>query len=348
MKINKSDLSSKLGKLKGLISKSEGCVNGILLKDNNLIVSNHEIAIKAKLDIETDESFIIPAPAITMIESLPQGEIEITQKDNLLHIVSGKIKNKYSLIADFFPTLEEIEDAVSEATIDCEEFIAGINSVFYAAASANDTKPTFAGVLLESSNGTLNIVALDGFRSAWYKMPYNDTFKVIVPKITVKRLFDLGVSGNLSFLWNTNSIIFKTEEYEIHSRIINGDYFEYSKIYSNEGMAISIHKKTFLEALQRAVLCAAGIEHKAITFDIDGNQLRIETKQVVSEYEEILTLKGAIESPLKIGVNGKFMIEALKTFESDVLTIIFTNAVSPIIIPDNNLTALVLPVRLKD
>jgi DNA polymerase III sliding clamp (beta) subunit (PCNA family) len=84
MKIEKSVFAKKLIKLKAAVPNktTHESLQGILLKDNYLIAYNLEIAVKAKLDIETDESYIIPIKKIDLIIKLQDGIIEIKADNN--------------------------------------------------------------------------------------------------------------------------------------------------------------------------------------------------------------------------------------------------------------------------
>ena len=347
MNIEKSKIVEKLSKLKSLTtSKATGGSEGILLQNNCLVANNGEITVMAKLDIVTMETFVIPRLAIDMIGNLPAGDIEITEKDGFIHMKSGSIKNKCATIsADTFPKISAIGTTTSEAKIDGKVLLDSLNSVSYAAAG-NDSKPTFAGVLLEAADNNLNLVALDGFRSSWNKTPYEANFKVIIPQNTVKKLIDLELSGDVRLAWNENSIVFKNAEYGVHSKVISGEFFDYPKIYTQSENSGKFNKKAIAEAISRAMLCIGPTDKKALILSFSGNKLTISTKQSVSEYEETIELSEAVKEDITIGISGKFLLDAIKSFPDGTIDVQLRTPVDPLTMSNSALTALVLPVRL--
>ena len=82
MRINKSELSKKIGQLKGIVPSRTTieALKGVLCSDGYLIASDTNLTVKAKLEgmEEKTEPFIIPAKAFDFIGSLPDGELEVS------------------------------------------------------------------------------------------------------------------------------------------------------------------------------------------------------------------------------------------------------------------------------
>ena len=98
MKIQKTELATKLNKIKGVVPKKTTMpvLQGILVKEGYLIANNMEMTIKAKLEGIEDECFIIPERAFDLISNLPDGEVDISvTAENTIIIKADKIKNKY-------------------------------------------------------------------------------------------------------------------------------------------------------------------------------------------------------------------------------------------------------------
>ena len=135
--------------------------------------------------------------------------VEITSEDNHISIKCGSIKNKYQTTsAELYPKMESISESDNHFTIQSGEFQDALNSALYA-VSENIMKETLKGILLEASDGTLNVVGCDGVRFAWSRIDYDGDFKVIVPKATIQKMLSIGISGNMSFAWDKSSITFR-------------------------------------------------------------------------------------------------------------------------------------------
>ena len=108
MKIEKNELSGKIGQLKSIVPSRTTieALKGVLCADGYLIASDTNLTVKAKLEgiEEETEPFIIPVKAFDFINSLPDGELDISIKSGNIVIKTGKIKNQFkTLDAALFP-----------------------------------------------------------------------------------------------------------------------------------------------------------------------------------------------------------------------------------------------------
>lgn len=350
MIIEKNEIATKLRKLKGILTGGRMQESaGILVKGNSLYASNIEIGMKAALSIEnSDEEFVIPKKAIELIENLPPQMVEITSEDNHISIKCGSIKNKYQTTsAGLYPKMESISESDNHFTIQSGEFQDALNSALYA-VSENITKETLKGILLEASDGTLNVVGCDGVRIAWSRIDYDGDFKVIVPKATIQKMLSIGISGNMSFAWDKNSITFRSKEYEVVSRIINGEYFDYKKMFVQYPNETVIDRRKVSECFKRAIICGEdkNASKSPIKCSFNDDKLCVTLHQSLSEYEEIIPLEVPIAQPLDIAFNGRYILDALNSFISDNLSVRMGESTQPIIIDDGKQSACVLPVKM--
>ena len=56
--------------------------------------------------------------------------------------------------------------------------------------------------------------------------------KLIVPKATAKKLISMGVIDYVTLTYTKNSAVFKSDEYTIYTRLIEGKYFAYQKMFT--------------------------------------------------------------------------------------------------------------------
>lgn len=349
MRVEKNEIAGKLRKLKNVFNRRmEGTdLNGVLFKDNCLYATNLEIGIKTTINSDNDgECFIIPKVAIELIENLPDGIVEITSMENSITIKSGTIKNKYQTFAvDTYHGMQPPEVENNNVTVSSGEFLDALDSVLYA-VSESAAKEVLKGVLLDAHDGELNIVGCDGFRIAWSKIKYNENFKVIIPKSTIKQILTFGISGNLSFAWDDKSIRFKSDEYEVTSRILSGEFLDYKKMFVDYPNQIIIDRRSIIECLKRAMICSDDKTKNALKCIFEGNNLSVNLHKSNSEYEEVVKLEVPIVEPVEIGFNVRFLLDAMNSFMSDKVSIKLGTGLQPMIIDDGDLNAMVLPVRL--
>jgi len=349
MKVEKYEIANKLRKLKNILNRRlEGVeMNGVLFKDNCLYATNLEIGIKATVTSENNgESFIIPKVAIELIENLPDGPVEITAAENSITIKSGTIRNKYQTVSvDTYHVMQPPDIENNNVTVSSGEFFDALDSVLYA-VSENTAKEALKGVLLDAHDGELNIVGCDGFRIAWSKIKYNENFKVIIPKSTIKQILTFGISGNISFAWDDKSIRFKYEEYEVTSRILSGEFIDYKKMFVDYPNQTIVDRKNIIECLKRAIICCDDKTKNALKCNFNENILSVNLHKSNSEYEESVNLEVPIEEPVEIGFNVRYLLDAMNSFMSDKVSVKLGTGMQAMIIDDGDLNAMVLPVRL--
>lgn len=233
MKIQKTELANKLNKIKSVVSKKaqNEVLQGILVKDGYLIASNLELTIKAKIEGIEGESFIIPERAFELINNLPDGEVEIavTSKDTIT-IKAATIKNKYKTMEPLqFPETTVYKDE-NRLTIKANVLTESMRRVSYA-IPVQGSKTIMTCMCLQASGGYLNFVGLDGHVLAWDRVNYDGEFELLIPKNTIEKLKSLGLSGDVQISHSRTGAVFITEDFEIYTRLVEGEYFKYQAMF---------------------------------------------------------------------------------------------------------------------
>lgn len=350
MKIDKAELAQKISKLKNVVPKktTTPVLQGILVQDGYLIANNMELTVKAKIEGIEDESFLIPAKAFDLIGSLPDGEVEIAPgKDESITIKAEKIKNKYQTMdPDSFPLNEVQGEDEGEITIKSSTLLESMRRVSYA-IPAQSTNQIMTAMCLQAAGGTLNFVGLDGHVLAWDKVDYDGEFTLLIPKSTAEKILSLGINGDVSIRHNDTSAVFVTKDYEIYTRLINGEYFKYQQMFNELPLHTVIARNDFLDAMTRAKMCTD--EQSPVRFEISGTALNISIKDNTADYHETITLQESLERELVIGFNARLVIETLKAFDCENVGIRLAGGKQPMIVEaeDSDFKAIVLPVAIK-
>lgn len=353
MKIEQREIAKELKKLKSITPNSKITeTNGVLFSKNMLVANNLEITITAKLDVETDEMFIIPLKAIDYIESLPAGLITITLDRNRLHIKSNFGESSFSTFdVNDFPQFNNIDYQSKEAGLryDGAALADAINSVLYA-CSDNSLKPVMTGVLLQGDGDHLNIVGCDGYRLAWNQIDYKGELEVVVPKSTIQKVLSLGLQGGIELYDIDNKkAVFKTDKYTVYTRLLEGKYINYSEFFEEDGYdtKASVKRMDLLESVSRSVICSGDkINAKTILENTEDGNLSINTKSDIAEFQETVNTFSKIKNGMKIAFNPKLLIESLKASDEDNIDIFYKDSLKAVWLFDGNIKQLVLPVRL--
>ena len=348
MKIQKTDLAQKLNKIKGVVPKKTTLpvLQGILVRDGFLIANNMEMTVKAKIEGTEGESFIIPERAFDLINNLPDGEMEISAAaGNIITIKADKIKNKYQTLDPAqFPTTAS-QDEGSELRIKAEMLLESMKRVSYA-VSAQNTNTVMTAMCLQAAGGQLNFAGLDGHVLAWDKIDYDGEFELLIPKNTVDKMKSLGLSGEVQIRHNKTGAVFITEDFEIYTRLIEGEYFKYQTLFKELPLHTVVSRIALLDAMTRAKMCTE--ERCPVRFELEGGSLSLSIKDKTTDYHETIELQENIAETLTIGFDARLVLETLKAFDCENVGLSFGGPKMPMIVEaeDSDFKTIVLPVAI--
>lgn len=349
MKIQKTDLAQKLNKIKGVVPKKTTMpvLQGVLVRDGYLIANNMEMTVKAKIEGIEGESFIIPERAFDLINNLPDGEMEISvAAGNIITIKADKIKNKYQTLdpAQFPATASQ--DNGSELRIKAEMLLESMKRVSYAVPAQN-TNTVMTAMCLQATGGQLNFAGLDGHVLAWDKIDYDGEFELLIPKNTVDKMKSLGLSGEVQIRHNKTGAVFITEDFEIYTRLIEGEYFKYQTLFKELPLHTVVSRIALLDAMTRAKMCTE--ERCPVRFEMDGGALSLSIKDNTTDYHETIELQEDIAEALTIGFDARLVLETLKAFDCENVGLSFGGPKMPMIVEaeDSDFKTIVLPVAIN-
>lgn len=349
MKVNKTELAKKLDKIKSVVPKSSPtpALMGVLVKNGYLIASNTEMTVKAKLEGAEGEHFVIPARAFDLIKNLPDGELDVSEgKSNKITITIEKIKNTYPSLPseDYAYTADRTLEGGGMMAIDCKVLKEAIAHVLYAIPSKS-SNAVMTALCMQAHDGKLNFVGLDGHVIALVETEFDGEFELLIPRSTAEKLLSLEMSGSIYIEHDKNSAIFKADEYEIYTRLVEGAYFKYDKFFESYQDEISVRRSDLLEAVIRAKLCTE--EMTPTKFEIEGNELKLSIRDKTADYAEIVHLQTGIKERLVIGFNSKLVLETLKAHTGEEVSMKFSGSSAPMIMCSESMKSIVLPVKIR-
>lgn len=350
MKIQKTELATKLSKIKGVVPKKTTMpvLQGILVKEGYLIANNTEMTIKAKLEGIEDECFIIPERAFDLIGNLPDGEIEISATaKNTITIKADKIKNKYQTMdPGQFPDAVTQKEENHQLTIKSSTLLESMKRVSYAVPALGNNA-VMSSLCLQATGGELNFVGLDGHVLAWEKVDYDGEFELLIPKNTVDKLKSIGLSGDVRIMHSKTGAVFVTDDFEVYTRLVEGKYFKYRTMFKELPLHTVVSRTELLDAMTRAKMCTE--ERCPVRFEMKGEQLNLSIKDKTTDYHETVDLQEKLSKPLTIGFDARLVLETLKAFDCDNVGISLEGPKMPMIVEaeDSDFKAIVLPVAIK-
>lgn len=229
------------------------------------------------------------------------------------------------------------------------------------AASVDPNRPVYTGVLVTITGNVINVVAIDGFRMAVRKElldNYNSDFKAIIPAkvlTEVIKTLDDGEVNTVKIGVNKNQALFEMGNCTVVSRIIEGDFLNYSSVIPAESSTkIRLNRKMLLEAIERVAIFSRDASEKdkkvPVRLTITMDSLNVSCVSVTGEAKENISV--VVEGrEMEIGFQPRFLIESLRAIDDDEIELNFGSSVAPLIInpvSGNLYIYMVLPLKLKD
>ena len=354
MIIQKKELSQRIESIKSIVPKSGNMVaiQSILLKDGYLIATNHEITIKAKLEGTGSESFLIPQKAFDLIKNLPDGEMEISadSSNHSVTIKAGSINNTFqSLSPELFCTVKEpVCDNGLDISVDSEELREKMKDVLYAVAKKHSGK--MGALCISCGEGYLNFAGTDGHMLAWDKLAFEgEGMELLIPRDTAEKLLQLDFVGEVKIKHSPTSAIFTTDDYIIETRLIDGSYVPYAKMFVDMPIHATVDKKKFMDAVHRAAMCIDLETRIPIRLQFDADSVRVYLEAKNAKYSETVPLDGKVEEPVLIAFDPRLLKETLKVFDVEKIHLGLKSDKQPMFVSaeGKELKSLVLPVNIK-
>lgn len=315
-----------------------------------------ELGIETKVEGEILEKGIIALDAkifSEIVRKLPDNEVTIATDEKLQAVITCE-KAKFNIAGksgDDFSYLPYVEksDSVTISQFTLKEVIR--QTIFSIAANENNKMMT--GELFEINGNTLRVVSLDGHRISIRKIELKESYspnKVVVPGktlIEVSKILSGETEDEVSIFFTKNHIVFEFDNTVVVSRLIEGEYFRIDQMLSSDyETKIEINKKEFLSCIDRATLLVNESDKKPIIINIGSESMELKiNSQIGSMKEEIDIVKEGKD--IMIGFNPKFLMDALRVIDDEIITIYLVNPKAPCFIRDEKQSYiyLILPVN---
>ncbi len=323
-----------------------------------MTANDMELGIETVIEGDIREKGIIAIDAkifSEIVRKLPDNDVTIETDVNFQMLICCE-KARFSIAGksgedfSYLPYIEKAEPVVVSQFSLREVIKQTIFSI-----SDNESNKMMTGELFEISGNHLKVVSLDGHRVSIRNLELKGEYqprKVIVPGKTLIEVSKI-LSGELDALVNLfftkNHIVFEFDETTVVSRLIEGEYFRIEQMLSTDyETKVRVNKKELLNCIDRATLLIRESDKKPIIIQIEDGEMRLKlTSGVGSMNEEIVIEKEGKD--ILIGFNPKFMIDALRVIDDEMVTLYLVNPKAPCFIRDEkeSYIYLILPVNFS-
>jgi DNA polymerase-3 subunit beta len=329
--------------------------NGTLTIKATDIKVNFETRIPVDVQ-EAGSTTVFCDKFMSILSSLPSGEIEFEQNDIKINIKPAMKKAKFqlkSISSDKFPEFTAPE-SISFFDIPVKEFKEMINQTVFS-VSDDETRYFMNGVYMEKKDDTLQFVATDGRRLALISKSFGISlpeFKgiIIPPKILNiinRRATD---EGPLSIGVGEKNIFFRFGNYEFSSVLIDGQFPNYGRVIpASQSSSFEVDTKDLVEALKRVALL---VEQKSrrVYLTVGPGTLTISSQET-----EIGTAKEEIpcryDGPeMTLALNYMYVEEPVKVLGTDRVRFEFTEPMKAVTLkpePAKDFFHIIMPMQME-
>ncbi len=221
-------------------------------------------------------------------------------------------------------------------------------------AAVNDSRAILKSCKLEIVDGIAEAVCLDGYRVAISrKKPEssNGKFKaIILGKIIGDIVKILSDSDDVVTIQKSGStVVFDMGHTKIRTTTVEGDFYKYeNNLPKNVRTEVIVNKDEFEQCLNRAGIISREHFYNNIIITVEDGVLNVFSESEKGKVNENIDCKSVGEG-VKIGLNNKFVQEALARIKEDYVKIQIESATRPILVSrleGDEYRCIILPVRI--
>lgn len=332
-----------------------------IAENNSLIIKATDIKVnfetRIPVDIEEEGTTTVFCDKfISILNSLPSGDIEFDQKDTIVTIKPIAIKGQFklkSMASDKFPEFTSSEN-VPYFDIPAEDFKNMITQTIFA-LSDDETRYFMNGVFFEKNEDDLTLVSTDGRRLAYVSKPLcqgvNSFSSAIVPPKILNIILKRAPSEGFISLAIVEKMIFvKFGSYQFTSVLIDGQFPNYRRVIPESQLYnFQVEKADLQNALKRVGLLVdkkiqriyLEIKSGTLTISSQETEIGIAKEEIPCRYDG---------DDITIAVSFIHIEEPLKVMNTERLTFEFSGEMKAITLrpePAEDYFHIIMPMQME-
>ena len=338
------------------------CLEGILLRAGigvQVTGFNLETGITVKLAADVREAGICVMPArlfFDIVRKLPDEELEITVDDKLQVSITGGASTFHitAMDAEDYPELPDVnsEKGIQMPQSALREMIGG--TIF--SVSENQARPIHTGCLIEVSDETITMVAVDSFRLArrtWHsEEPIGRELKFVVPATGLREVEKILADTDepMTFTLGEKHILFEIGDATLVCRVLEGEFIDWRRVVPTKNETIlTANVSELMASIERVSLIVSEKIKSPVRCVFGENTADFRTVNTIGSAHDVCSVAGN-GGELEIGFNCRYLLDALRAVPTEEVTLELQNGLSPIVFTPvdekKDFAYMVLPVRL--
>lgn len=311
-----------------------------------------DVTVRTQLEVEAMQEgrAVIPGKYLSeAVRKMPPGQVTIGVTGSDIEIEgNGPRFTLRPLTVDDFPTLEDI--VADGVEVDGEDFADAINQVTIA-ASSDGARPILTGVLFETSDEGLRMVATDSYRLAKRDLPgVGLQGSGLVPARGLRELPRTIGAPKVTAQLREREAVFTSDRGSLRLRLIDGNFPKYQSLlpdaYPNQ---VVLDREELLEALGRVTLVAE--DHIPVKLKLmeGGVEVAVSRQDVGGETEHLSGEYSGSDEEVSIAFNPRYLQDGVGALSGDKVRIQVIDSYKPSVIDDGSdgeFLYLLMPVRV--
>ncbi len=346
--------SANLPILKNVLVRTVG--NKIQLTTTNL-----ELAITKLISGKILEEGSLSIPFSTfysIVSNTTHDRIHLEKNESNFIVKTDNYEAKIQGIpGDDFPLIPKIENMENSMEISPVVFQDALQQVI-SAAQMSDIRPEISGILFDFQMTFLKLVATDSFRlaektipSSQFRHTFTSGFKATIPLRTAQELLRvLSRETPLSIHFDANQVLFRSDDTEIMSRLIDGTYPDYEQIIPRESETeLVLNRSHLMNAVKLVSNFSGKTNDVRLAADSERKTVSVySVNQFLGENNYLIPAKITGAEFKDIPFNWRYLLDGLKAIsEENVVFRLSGNSKPALIRPSENgsYSYIVMPIR---
>ena len=332
-------------------------------KEISFTTSDIELQMTTKIEYQDQEEFKLTVSArklIEIIRSLSDNEeIKLKIENNKLLINQKKSKFSLQILnANEFPLININNEKKATLKISQQILKKLLESTSFSMAT-QDVRYYLNGMYVEINSSEIIVVTTDGHRLSFNKEELKEkpnlfskegNFSCIIPRKAImeiqKNIYEKDIMVELDFY--SNHLEFKTEEKKLITKLIEGNYPDYSRVIPEKSkVKLNLEREDLLNRLHRISILTTD-KHRGIKVKLTKEKLILKSSNnEQEEAEEEVLCKS--ETEIDIGFNVSYLIDVLTNIKSETIDLLLTDAQSSAVImtpTSKQYRYVVMPMRI--
>lgn len=327
--------------------------NGLEMKAYNL-----EIGMTKTIDITCAEegSIVFKAKLLgDILRSMSGESVSFEVNDRMVcKIKSGSTMfDIMGMPASDFPEMPTVDDC-ERLVFPCETLKDMVRQTIFATAQADAQKPVLTGLLFDIDEDSVKVVGVDGFRLAVRKQMMNLGKKMsfVIAAKTIGEAVKIIKEDeeSVEFFVGRRHVAMCIDGYSIVSRKIEGEFIDYKKIMpSSFSTTVKVNTKEITSTIERISLIITDQLKTPMRCKIEADEIIFSCATALGRATDSYKTEVTGEQ-FEIGINNRFLLDALKACECEEVFVNFNGSFSSVIILPTNgddFIYMVMPMRLK-